>query len=292
MFGRRKDGKRLKNLAIIDQLEPFFMPTRIGAVNYAKVKIDCQKLDEFINQEREKGHNVSYMHLVITAIVRILYLRDHLNRFIVNNVLYQRKGIFVSMVIKKSLRDDGEMATLKFPFQGTENLYEVMQIINDEIAKNSDQKTDNATEAKGLTRMPTWLLRWAMRCLRFCDKHGLLTGLMMKASPFHTSCFFTNLKSIKQDYIYHHLFDFGTTSIFVSMGKEKLEPVVQADNSLGVAKIMTLGLSLDDRIADGLYMGQSLRLLERMLNNPAELLESLPPKAAPTPSKPAKKTKK
>lgn len=281
MFGRRKDGKRVKNMNIIDKAEPFFMPMRIDAVNYAHIKVNCENLDEFIKSEREKGNSISYMHIVITAIVRIMYLRERMNRFIMNGIIYQRNGIFISMDVKKSLSDDGELLTLKFPFKGTENLYEVQEIVNNEIAKNLDKNAEeHATtkNAENLTRLPAWLLRIAMSIVRFCDRHGMLTGLLMKASPFHTSCFLTNLKSIKLNYIYHHLYNFGTTSVFMSMGKEQMEPIVLKDGSLSVGKIMNLGFSLDERVADGLYMGKTLRLFESYLQNPEELLENVPEK--------------
>ncbi len=294
MFGRRKDGKRVKNISIIDKAEPFFMPMRIDAVNYAHVKINCESLDEFIKKEREKGNSFSYMHLVIASIVRVLYTREKMNRFIMNGIVYQRNGIYVSMDVKKSLSDDGEILTLKFPFNGTESLYDVKEIVDNEIAKNLDKNADeHATtkNAENLTKLPAWLLRIAMSLVRFCDRHGILTGLLLKASPFHTSCFLTNLKSIKLNYIYHHLYNFGTTSVFMSMGKEQMEPVVLKDNSIVAQKIMTLGFSLDERIADGLYMGKSLRLFESFLKNPDDLLERLPEKEDTQNKKKSKKVK-
>lgn len=281
MFGRRKDGKRVKNLNIIDKAEPFFMPMRIDAVNYANVKVVCDGMDKFVTEQNKKDNNIGYMHIVIASIVRVLYLREKLNRFIMNGIIYQRNGIYISMDIKKPLTDDGEIITLKFPFKGTESLFEVQKIVDDEIKKNLTKNAQEHTTTKSaekLTRLPAWMLRIAMRFVRFCDRHGILTGLLLKASPFHTSCFLTNLKSLKLNYIYHHLYNFGTTSMFISMGKEQQEPIVLKDGTLDVAKIMNLGFSLDERVADGYYMGKSLRMFEKFLHNPELLTQSLPPK--------------
>ena len=82
MFGYRSDGKKVKGMSIIDKAEPFFMPQRIDAVNYTTVQIYCDKLDEFIARERRNGVSFNYMHIVIATIVRILYTRKKLNRFI------------------------------------------------------------------------------------------------------------------------------------------------------------------------------------------------------------------
>lgn len=278
MFGFRNDGKRVKQPNIIDKAEPFFMNQRIDAVNYINVKIPCEKLDEFIQRERRNGVNFSYMHVAIATIVRVLYMREKLNRFVMRGDVYQRNGIFVSMDIKRELKDDGEQMTLKFPFTGRENIYEVKEIVDKEIERNLDKNTKPTTTKfiQGFTKLPSWMFRWTMAMFRFLDRHGMLPKSAIYASPFHTSCFLTNLKSIKLKYIYHHLYNFGTTTMFIAMGKEKMEPVVIDNKELGIGKILNLGISLDERVADGLYMGKSLKLCEDLLSNPDALKERLP----------------
>lgn len=299
MFGLRSDGKKVKNMNIIDKAEPFFMPQRIDAVNYTTVKVKCDTIDEFISRERKNGITYNYMHIVIAAIVRILYIRKKLNRFIMRGSIYQRNTISVSMDIKKKLEDDGEQVTLKMFFTGRESLEEVKKIIDDEIAKNlSEDEVHQTTKAAGkLVRLPDFLFRWFMAFARFLDRHGMLPKSLIKASPFHTSCFITNLKSIKLNYVFHHLYNFGTTTIFVSLGKEQMEPYVENNKELKIAKILTMGMSLDERVADGLYMGKSLRLFKDLISNPDNLKTSLPddgtiPKKATKISKFKKKTKK
>jgi hypothetical protein len=218
------------------------------------------------------------MDIVIAAIVRVLYTRPRLNRFIMRGSVYQRNEITVSMDVKKKLEDDGDQMTLKFHFTGRESLPQVKAILDDEITKNLDKNTvDKTTKYIGkLVKLPDFIFRWAIGLFRWMDKHGMLTKKMIDSSPFHTSCFFTNLKSIKLGHIYHHLYNFGTTSIFVAMGKEKVEPYVEDNKELKTAKILTLGISLDERVADGLYMGKSLRLLRDFITNPDTLMTEMP----------------
>ena len=278
MFGHRSDGKKVKGMGIIDKAEPFFMPQRIDAVNYTTVKIKCDTIDEFIARERKNGISYSYMHIVIAAIVRILYIRKKLNRFIMRGSIYQRNTISISMDIKKKLEDDGEQVTLKMFFTGRESIEEVKKIVDDEIAKNlKEDEVHTTTKTAGkLIHLPDFMFRWFMAFVRFLDRHGMLPKGLIKASPFHTSCFLTNLKSIKLNYIFHHLYNFGTTTIFISMGKEQVEPYVENNKELKIAKILTFGVSLDERVADGLYMGKSLRLFSDMIKNPDNLKTSLP----------------
>jgi pyruvate/2-oxoglutarate dehydrogenase complex dihydrolipoamide acyltransferase (E2) component len=107
------------------------------------------------------------------------------------------------------------------------------------------------------------------------DKLGIMPNAVVEASPFHTSCFVTNLKSIGTEHIYHHIYDFGTCGIFVAMGKEKMQPVVDENNNIVPAKIMKLGIVLDERLADGFYGAKSLKVAVKHMQNPSLLTERL-----------------
>lgn len=278
MFGFRSDGKKVKGMNIIDKAGPFFMNQRIDAVNYFKAQIPCNAMDEFIARERRNGNHYTYMHLMFATLVRVLYTRKKMNRFIMRGTTYQRNTISISMDIKKKLEDEGDNVTCKFYFTGRESLAEIKSILDEEIAKNLKvEEVDKTTKvAKILGKLPDCMFRGFMAIARFLDRHGMLPKFLIKASPFHTSLFITNLKSIKLSYIYHHLYNFGTTSIFVAMGKEKLEPYVDTNKEVKVGKFLTVGFSLDERIADGLYMGKTLKLIQDLLTNPDSLAVSMP----------------
>ncbi len=293
MFGHRNDGKKVKGLTIIEKAEPFFMPQRIDAVNYINVKAPCGPLDEFITRERRSGNHYTYMHIMFAALVRVFYTREKMNRFIMRGSIYQRNYISISLDIKKKLEDNAEDVTCKFYFTGRESLAEIAKIVDDEIAKNTQDNTvhDTTRIAGMFCKLPDFLFRWAMAFCRWLDRHGMLPKSLVKASPFHTSCFLTNLKSIKLPYIYHHLYNFGTTSMFVAMGKEKIEPYVENNKEIKLGKFITCGMSLDERIADGFYMSKTLKLFKDLLANPDSLNESLPDDGT-IPKKLLKKNKK
>ena len=280
MFGRRADGRRVKNLMVIEKAGPFFMPERIDGVNLYKQAIRCKPLDEFILKERqENGVHFNYTEILIAACVRMVYERPKTNRFIVNCQIYQRNEITVSMAVKPRLTDDADEITLKFHFTGRENIYEVKKIVDDEIARNIGKNVTTVhetTKAAGvLGKMPYWMFKVAMKIIRFFDRYGLLSKSLIDASPFHTSIFVTDLKSIKLGKVYHHLYNFGTTTMFGALGKVEYVPVSDRDGNIRTEKIMELGLSLDERVADGLYYGNSVRLLTKYLDNPEVLKQSI-----------------
>ena len=61
----------------------------------------------------------------------------------------------------------------------------------------------------------------------FLDYHGWLPKALMKVSPFHGSMIVTSMGSLGIPAIYHHLYNFGTCSLFVAMGKTKVVPYIR-----------------------------------------------------------------
>lgn len=281
MFGRRADGVKVKNLEIIEKAGPYFMPQRIDACNLYNQPINCEKLDAFILEEKKRsGIHYSYTEILMAACVRMLYEKPKTNRFINNCVIYQRKWICICMNIKKNLRDENsDEVTMKLHFTGRESLFEVKQKLNNEIEKAlADTAGEHKTTktAGALNKLPGWLFKFAMFMFRFLDKHNMLPKCLIEASPFHTSLYLTELRSIKLDKIYHHLYNFGNTTIFAALGKAIYTPVADRSGEIKVEKRMNLGLTLDERVADGLYYGNSVRLLMKYCENPELMLEALP----------------
>ncbi len=294
MFGHRSDGKKVKGMEIIEKAGPFFMPQRIDAVNLFDMKVPCGPLDEFIAKERKNGNHYTYSHIVYATLIRVLYTRKKMNRFIMRGSTYQRNYLSISMDIKKKLEDNAEDITLKMYFTGKESIEEVKSILDGEITKNVEGNTTHKTTKTAgiLCHLPDFMFRWFMAFARWLDRHGILGKSLIDASPFHTSCFITNLKSIKLPAIYHHLYNFGTTSMFVAMGKERMEPYVENNKELKIGKFLELKISLDERIADGFYMGRSLKLFRELLANPETLLTRMPDDGSIPKSLTKKKPKK
>jgi len=276
MFGLRNDGKRIKTIDPLMKMVPHIMKTRNDAQVMALYEIDCKGLDDYIFAKRhEENIRLTYMHIIIAAFVRVMALRPKLNRFIVNGRVFKRNDIQISFAVKKTLLDTADETTIKLTFEGTESIYEVKQKIDDAILENAKESAVNGTDkmAKLLTVVPNGLIKIVVGFLMWLDKHGLLPKKVLEVSPFHTSLFLTNMKSIKMGYVYHHCYNFGSTSIFVSMGKEKYEPVVLVadDAKCGVAKVMKVGVVVNEWICDGLYYGNSLREFKKYMEDPKVL---------------------
>lgn len=273
MFGYRPDGKKIKNLPPIFKVMPCVMLDRVDSQVYFKQDIALKCLDEYIDRKAKEGIKLSYMNIIYAALVKIIGERPNLNRFAMNGRLYERNKIYVSLVIKKSLTDDGQETPIKLDFNGDENIFEIKKRLDENIEKNKDLSNSNNTDklAFALSLVPDGLIRVAVRFLMFLDKHGLMPRKIIDASPFHTSVFLTNVGSLGIDSIYHHIYNFGTTSMFFSMGKKK-KSYIYEDDEIKEEKCITLAFVGDERICDGYYYASSFKLLIKYLKKP-ELLE-------------------
>ncbi|MBR5307027.1 MAG: 2-oxo acid dehydrogenase subunit E2 [Oscillospiraceae bacterium] len=282
MFGKRPDGRRLKNLAPIQMIMPYVMKERSDSMNMYEDTFDCAPMDRYIQKKEAEGLKVGYMHILIAAIVRLIALRPQLNRFCMNGRIYARPKIWVSFVVHPTLRNDSEGTTIKMCFEGTETITEIAQMINDRVAKETVLRTEeNGTDKLLRTLMhkiPGFLIKFVVDTLMWMDKHNIMPKAIIELSPFHTSFFVTNLKSLGISHIFHHTYNFGTTGLFFAMGKEKRIPVVK-NGEIVEEKHMSFGLVSDERFCDGLYFANSLRLMRKFMKNPESLEKPLDKKA-------------
>ena len=272
MFGYRPDGKKVKKVAPVFKIIPSIMLDRCDSQVFFKQDIPLKNLDEYINQKAEEGIKLSYMSIIYAAIVRIIGERPQLNWFAMNGTLYERDKIYVSLAIKKSLTDEGEETNVKIPFNGTETIFEVKEKLDEVINENKKLETENSTDkfVNFVNLIPNFLVRWIVKFLGFLDKYGLMPKAIIDLSPFHTSVYITNVGSLGIDSIYHHLYNFGTTSMFFAMGKKK-KSYIYEDDEIQKEKCITIAFVGDERICDGYYYANSFKQLTRYLKKPALL---------------------
>ena len=277
MFKKRPDGRAIKNLEPLQKIMPYIMKTRTDSMNMYQDTFACEAMDAYIKEKEAEGIKMGYMHILIAAMVRLLATRPQLNRFVMNGRIYARKKIWISFVVHPTLEDASTETTVKLCFDGTENIIEVAEKVNDIIRKETrDRKGENGTDqlARVLTRIPSGVIKLVVNTLMWMDRHNMMPKKVVELSPFHTSIFITNLKSLGISHIYHHVYEFGTTGLFMAMGKEKVIPVVSGKESIQ-EKHMSFGLVSDERFCDGLYFALSLRQLRKMIRNPKCLEEPL-----------------
>lgn len=276
MLFERPDGRRVLKIDPFDKMIPYIMRRRYDAQNFISYELPCEGMDRYIAKKKEEGIRLTYMQLVMAAGVRLLALRPKLNRFIMNGSIYAHHDISMAVSIKRSLRRDDEAeTTVKLIFTGLETLDEICQKIENAVRSIATEKgsTDTDEVAEKLLSGPEFLVKGLIRALMFMDKHNCMPKEIIEASPWHSSVFFTNIKSLGLPHIQHHLTDFGTAGLFFAMGKEYQKMIPTGENTFKTKKILPFGLTMDERICDGLYFARSMKILKKHVEHP-ELLET------------------
>lgn len=279
----RPDGTRVKGLTPIVQALPYIMPKRYDAQNWASDYVDEEIIKGFIRQKRREGQHVTHMSVLVAAYYKAALENPKVNYFIMNRKVYKRNHFCFSFVILKT-REDGtpDETALKVFLEPEDDVFTISRKIKELVDRNQETAHNNNTDkfanlafsTPGLARFVFWLAY-------HLDLHGLLPRKIIDLSPFHTSLFVTNLASINTRCIYHHCYEFGTTSVFICMGKATLDPLAPAGSR---KKHMPLGVVMDERIATGIEYSRFFAAFERYLKKP-ELLESrLDGKAVPVPA--------
>jgi pyruvate/2-oxoglutarate dehydrogenase complex dihydrolipoamide acyltransferase (E2) component len=277
MFGYRVDGKKVRDIDPIQRIVPHIMRHRHDSMNLIAVDLPCEPFDEFIKKESAAGNGeYDYMHIIIAGLVRIIANYPRLNRFVMNGRIYKRNVINISFVVRKGMSPDAPDTTVKLEFTGHETIAEVKDKINAVIEANSHMEADNGTDkiARLITFTPNVVIAMLIGLIKFLDKHSLLPKAIIDVSPFHTTAFITNMKSIKGPSIYHHVYDFGNTGMFFSMGKEAMVPVVSGKEVVP-GKRLPFKIVTDERFCDGFYFASALRVLRKYYTHPEVLKEPL-----------------
>jgi len=276
-WGDRPDGRRLRTLSPFYLITPYVMRTRVDAQDYFEDRVDMGPAEEWLRKQRGQGRRLGLLHLMVAAVVRTLSQWPRLNRFVAGQRIYARNEILISFALKKRLHEDSPETAIKLRFDPTATVLDVAAAIDEAVAANRVEQSRNETDrtARLFMLCPGLVVRFLVWVLRTLDYVGLLPGVIRRASPFHTSVFVTDIGSLGIKPIYHHLYDFGTTSIFVAFGAKEQERVLDEAGRAVLRRSVGLKIVNDERICDGHYYAGAFKFMRKLLLNP-ERLESPP----------------
>ena len=263
----RPDGTPARGVSAIQRALPYVMPQRYDAQNWTSDTVNEDTVRAYIRRKRKEGRRVTHMGLLMAAYYKAALEHPEVNRFIMNRRIYQRNHFCFSFVMLK-LRADGspDETSIKVFLDPADTVFSVTEKIRALVERNQAAEHDNGTDrfvnfAFSVPLLPRLIFGLAYHL----DLHGLLPRAIIDLSPFHTSVFVTNLASINTQYIYHHCYQFGTTSLFVCMGRPERGP--------DGGRVMPLGIVMDERIATGAEYARFLTAFQRYMRQP-ELLET------------------
>ena len=269
-FRDRKDGSMVR-ISGFDKFLYLLKPRRSEAEVYISKKIDVSDLVKYMEKKKKDNEEITYFHLFSTAVAKLVYNKPYLNRFIMGSNKYERNEVTLSFVAKTKFEDDAKELLKVIKIEDDDNVDTISKKIFGSVRKirsTEIRHTDDFVNSLG--KLPGVVMSIIVWFVKKLDRFDLLPKSLTENSIYHSSVLISNLGSIHCDGIYHNLTNFGTNSILLTIGEIKEEACV-IDGKIDKRYICDFGITLDERIADGVYFAKSLNLLEYILNNPSML---------------------
>lgn len=270
----RRDRIYVRNQDSMHVIMPYIMPNRCDNEAVLNELIDITALNDYLAKKNAQNPDFKYtwFHVISAALAKVIVLRPKMNYFYSGNRLYERRDIEIAFNVKKKFEDNGDEAVAKCAIDrnGGSPVEQVHDYVKDFVTKvRVKNETESTTQKMNvLSNMPRFILKTVFWFLRVLEYWGFYPESLKNDDPRYSTVYISNLGSIKMNADYHHLFGQGTISFFVVIGEKKMRPIFKEDGSYEMRDTINLGMTIDERIADGYYFAKSIRLLKYLLQNP------------------------
>ncbi len=290
LFTRRPEGVHLKNHDPMMAFIPFLMKTRTESVIYFKQESDITELKTFLHDRNHQaaangGVKMTLFHIVLAALNRVTAERPQMNRFVMGRRVYQRNEFSVAFVMKREFRDDSQEEIVVMKFEPSETLESISSKLQKVVHKIRAEAKVDAVKRSGIVNwfnvlmlLPRFVLQGFVSIMFWLDYHNWLPKFVIDLDPMHASVFVSNLGSLGIDAPFHHLYEWGTTAVFLTIGVSQKVPKVMPDGTIAVREVVNLAVTLDERIGDGFYYSRSLQRFKQILEHPEELEKPFVPR--------------
>lgn len=273
----RPDGSPIATLSPLRRFMPALLPRRNEAAVYFEQVVQVGALAAWIdaaNARRSADEaEIKLFTVIIAALARTLEQRPQIHRYVAGGRLWQRDQVSVGYVVKKAMADDAGMTTVRVHLPRGATLPQVAAAMAAmQRVGRGEARLTSEHEMAAVTSLPPVMVRALMALQRWLDGLGLLPAAMLRDDPLYASVMCANLGSVGLDAPFHHLFEYGTTPLFLTIGRVHRAPVVGPEDQVVAADIVRLCWSYDERVADGFYAARSLELFASLLADPDRLL--------------------
>lgn len=277
VFRQRRDGTHLGQIQPLRRIVPYLMRTRAEGTVYFPQRIEVDDLLAWlaeVNAGRPRSEQVTLFHVCLTAIARTLKLRPETNRFVVGRRTYQHKEISISFVVKAAMNDDAPETEARLVFTGDETVEDVRRLVTTSLLRErGPEEGSDDRLVRFFAAWPRPVLNLVSGSIRRLDYHNALPAPLMDAIPLYTSVYVVNAGSIGIDPPFHHLYEFGSSSAFVAIGRVSREPAVDEHDRIVPRSFLGLVYTLDERATDGFYFAKTAEVIRRLVAEPALLAD-------------------
>jgi len=283
-WGDRKDARLVKESRGLQGIMAHLFPKRTEAEVFLNDQFDVTEILTYIdkkNEELEKGgadYKITLFHCIVAGVTKMVMERPILNRYIQGRRVYERFDISMSFVAKRRFTDHSEEALMVLVPKETDTINEIAKKIVGDVreTRKSETATGGVDEIMDkLNKLPMPLLAFIVGFVKFLDFWGHNLSAITEGDPNYTTVLLSNLGSIKCPAVYHHLNNYGTNSIMITIGTIHKEELIMPDGTKEIRDVVDFGATLDERIGDGFYFAKSLKLIKHIFANPTILEQPL-----------------
>ena len=276
---RRNDARQCYDIPLYNRIYPFLLKRRSDSLVYHTFNLDVTETVKYIRayNATKPEFRLKFFYVFCAAFMRMIVLRPELNRFIASNRYWQRNELSMTFLVKEDFTDESPETSNPLAFRPEMTLFEYAQIIDDYInnAKHVSENSNFTDDTIAFfMNFPTWLVAFVVKVLGAMDKLGKAPSFLREADGLHTSVFISNLGSIgiTGGSPHHHLYEWGTTSLFITLGAMERKREFDDDGKvISSREFVQIGATVDERITSGFYFIKSLKLLQDLMSNPQEL---------------------
>ena len=277
MRNKRRDGKRVRWPDGYHNILPYIMPKRTEAEVSMTEQFDVTDLVKYMAERNEKeGTNLKIFNAICTAVARTVYHRPKLNYFISGRTYYERPDITLSFVVKQKFEDEADETLMFLKVDPDMNFDSISKLIIGDVTKVRKEKSNDLDKLMNFFgSLPRPFLEAFFGSLRVLEYHGIMPKALTAGDPNYSSVLLSNLGSIRSDSCYHHLSNYGTCSVMITIGVLHKEQKLMEDGTWQPRDVINCTFTIDERLADGFYYAKSLRIAKYMLEHPEVMNEPI-----------------
>lgn len=272
--GDKRDGRLIRGKEIDTNhfVMPLVWPRRTDNEACILETIDITNVLKYVDEKNsnpDKAFNYSIFMVFAAAIGKTFINRPKMNRFYRNSRLYEKYRTSLGFIVKKSLSDDAVEALARVFIEKDDTFEKVAKKVNDQVESCRSEAIDKSSDdLRILMKFPHFVGRIVMGVMKFIDKRWAVPESISASDMFFTSCVISQLGSIGLRAGYHHLSNWGTNSFFMTIGAKKKRPLSDKEGNIALKECMDVGMTIDERIVDGLYYSRTIRLFKKYMENP------------------------
>ena len=264
-----RKGHKVKDVTGMQNILFDLKPNRCEAEVFMSSDIDVTEFVKYIKKLKEKNKDITFFHGFVDIIGKTIYEFPKINRFIQNRTLYEHDEVSLAFVAKAEFNEKSEEFMTCLTIGKDDTIIDVSENLKAKINKIRDKKStantdgaNNVIDKIGHVWRP--IRSSLVGILKGVDRVFGLPGSIADENIYYSSLIVSNLGTFGVPGIYHNLANLGTSSGLVAFGE------IKEDNGKFT---MNIGITLDERIADGFYFCKALKAIEYLFAHPELMME-------------------